>query len=145
MKTRSADRRQENDLRSKAARWSSGTSLEVCPVAPSPALRFARGRGRTEMVRLRKRHRVLFLAAVIAAVVVPVGFALSLPASQRGLEPRAPGASAAASSVVLAVPAVLPTESPESGRFLAELPDAVKLFAIGTLLVGLATLMRKAG
>jgi hypothetical protein len=72
---------------------------------------------------MRKRYRVLILAALVAALIVPVGFALSLESS-------------------------LPTRSSDtvvrSTVPLPDVPDAAKLFAVGTLLIGLAAFVRKA-
>lgn len=97
-------------------------------------------------MRIRKRFRVLFLSVVIAAVVVPVGFALSL--SSGSVTPQildhAP-AGAAASSVALNVPALVTIDNLQPRGFADELPDAAKLFAVGTLMFGLATLVRKTG
>lgn len=68
---------------------------------------------------MRKRYRVLIFAALVAALVVPVGFALELPISTR---------HASAMAVTSTLPAV---------------PDALKLFAVGTILIGLAAFVRK--
>ena len=77
---------------------------------------------------MRKRYRVLLLAALVAALVVPVGFALSLDstpvATQLIHTGLMPGATAA--------PAVPWT-----------MPDAAKLLGVGTLLFGLAAAVRK--
>ena len=72
--------------------------------------------------RMRKRHRVLFLAALVAALVVPVGFALSLDST--------PVIRSAVAS-----PALLPSWS---------MPDGAKLFVVGIVLFGLAAAVRKA-
>ena len=78
---------------------------------------------------MRKRYRVL-LFAVLAALVVPVGFALSLDstpvAAQFVHQALLPGAVAA--------PALPWTWS---------MPDAAKLLGVGTLLFGLAAAVRK--
>jgi hypothetical protein len=74
---------------------------------------------------MRKRYRVLFLAALVAALVVPVGFALSLDST--------PIASEVVQSAV-AAPAVFPSWS---------MPDAAKLFIVGTVLFGLAAAVKK--
>jgi hypothetical protein len=96
---------------------------------------------------MRKRIRILMLAAMVAAVVVPVGFALSL-------DPRTQ-ATAPPSSLQLPLSAVT-----ESSRFAATstafaatttaamsawpaIPDAAKLFVAGTVLCGLAAAMRR--
>lgn len=71
---------------------------------------------------MRKRYRVLILAALVAALVVPVGFALSLESP-------------------------VPTRSSDvvtRQLFLPELPDTAKLFIVGSLLIGLAAFVRKA-
>ncbi len=74
---------------------------------------------------MRKRYRVLVLAALVAALVVPVGFALSL-------ESPAPRDRVASTSVV-----AVPTLN-------LSVPDSAKLFIVGTVLFGLAAFVRKA-
>jgi hypothetical protein len=74
---------------------------------------------------MRKRYRVLLLAALVAALVVPVGFALSIDST--------PMTSRFAHPVVS--PAILPSWS---------MPDAAKLFFVGSVLFGLAAAVRKA-
>lgn len=73
---------------------------------------------------MRKRYRVLVLAALVAALVVPVGFALSLESPV----PRTPMSSTAVDASVLLYP----------------VPDAAKLLLVGTMLFGLAAFVRKA-
>ena len=79
---------------------------------------------------MRKRYRVLLLAVLVAALVVPVGFALSVDSTpvatvvHTGLLPSAVPAPA------------LPWTMP--------VPDAAKLLGVGTLLFGLAAAVRKA-
>ena len=75
---------------------------------------------------MRKRYRVLILAALVAALVVPVGFALSL-------ESPAPRAQVSSVAVAVATPAIP-----------ASVPDSAKLFVVGTVLFGLAAFVRKA-
>jgi hypothetical protein len=75
---------------------------------------------------MRKRYRVLFLVSLVAALVVPVGFALSLDSN--------PATSDFVRSAVES-PALLPSWS---------MPDAVKLFLVGAVLFGLAAVVRKA-
>jgi hypothetical protein len=90
---------------------------------------------------MRKRFRVLLLAAIVAAIIVPVGFALSL-------EPVG-GATYHASSNAPA--AMMVTTIPLDGgavdgwfaRF-PTVPDPVKLVIIGTSFFGLAAIVRKA-
>jgi hypothetical protein len=77
---------------------------------------------------MRKRYRVLILAAVVAALGVPVGFALSLDSTPVATQfihvGLLPGAA-----VQPAVP--------------WSMPDAAKLLGVGTLLFGLAAAVKK--
>jgi hypothetical protein len=93
------------DLRPVVFKNGRGTSLEV------------------DSAEMRKRYRVLVLAAIVAALVVPVGFALSL---------EAPMPAHTASD---AVAHVTPLEW---------LPDSAKLLLVGATLFGLAAFVRKA-
>jgi hypothetical protein len=97
------------------------------------------------MVRIRKRFRVLILSAIVAGVVVPVGFALSVPSDSIAPRTREDRSVAATTSVALTVPALVSTTDTVPGPFLDDVPDAAKLFLIGSLLVGVATAVRKAG
>jgi hypothetical protein len=72
---------------------------------------------------MRKRYRVLILAALVAAFVVPVGFALSLESPM-----PTHSTDSMVSSVVL----------------FPNVPDSAKLLTVGTLLIGLAACVRKA-
>jgi hypothetical protein len=94
------------------------------------------------MNAMRKRFRVLVLAAIIAAVVVPVGFALSRESDAVAVTPHMQGAavvaSAIAAPVVVARDRSVPTSLPPS------LPDGAKLLFVGTVLFGLAAAMRRA-
>ena len=74
---------------------------------------------------MRKRYRVLLFAALVAAFVVPVGFALSLDST--------PVAAQIVHTGVVS-PVVLPSWS---------MPDAAKLFVVGTVLFGLAAAVRR--
>ena len=77
---------------------------------------------------MRKRYRILLLASLVVAFIVPFGFAFSLDsapiATQFVYSNMLPGAIAA------------PT-------FPWAMPDAAKLFGAGTLLFGLAAVVRK--
>jgi len=86
-----------------------GTSLEVTP-------------------GMRKRYRVLMMAALVAALTVPVGFALSVD--------NAPVATQFI-HVGLLPGATTPVTPPWT------MPDSAKLFGVGTLLFGLAAALKK--
>jgi len=100
---------------------------------------------------MRKRYRILVFAALVAALVVPVGYALSVEStpsgaysqSTLGLPAVATGTATPAAAAV-ATPIVITSAAPAT--FLAPLrvPDAAKLFGIGTVLFGLAAIVRKA-
>lgn len=101
---------------------------------------------------MRKRYRVLLIAAIVAALVVPVGYALSLE-SQPSPRPTVIGQTAlsiAPAAAVVAAPVLVHARetstnasgaTPLSGR---EMPGAGKLFLVGTILFGLSALVRKA-
>jgi hypothetical protein len=74
---------------------------------------------------MRKRYRVLLLAALVAALIVPVGFALSLDST--------PMTTDFVYSTVTA-PASLPSWP---------VPDAAKLLVVGSVLFGLAAAVKK--
>jgi hypothetical protein len=100
-------------------------------------------------VKVRKRYRVLVLAAIVAAVVVPVGYALSIEPqpianyARAGLGSTAPSASLVASSVVVRTTSSS-SRSPIADPVLRPVPDSVKLLLVGTVLFGLAAMLRKA-
>jgi len=88
-------------------------------------------------------------AALVAALVVPVGYALSVestpvPAQARraAIAPVAPrGVPAAA---VVAAPIRIPTDVDRELPVIHSVSDAAKLFGIGAVLFGLAAAVRKA-
>jgi hypothetical protein len=95
---------------------------------------------------MRKRFRVLILAAIAAAVVVRVGFALSLqsgPLHAPGVPPSAvimiSTVSTSASAPALLGASVY-TRVPQS----PQVPDGATLLVLGTLLIGLAAAVRRA-
>src|SRR3954470_6943591 len=98
---------------------------------------------------MRKRYRVLIFAALVAALVVPVGYALSVestPAATTHTHYAAvvpTGASAAAAAAV-AAPIAIRTAGPVSAFPVSQVPDAAKLLGVGTVLFGLAAAVRKA-
>jgi hypothetical protein len=90
----------------------------------------------------RKRLRILLLAAIVAALAVPVGFALSL-------DPAPPAHSVHYVATSVATPAALPalvgtSESIAAVASVHTAQDAVKLLLVGTVLLGLAAAVRKA-
>ena len=89
---------------------------------------------------LRKRYRVLLLAALVVALTVPLGFALSVPpsASPSVVERRTD--SIAASVTMPTRMAVTSTAIPAGSRQMLE---AIKLVALGSLLMGCASIARK--
>src|SRR5207248_3202185 len=93
---------------------------------------------------MRKRYRVLLLAAIVAAFVVPVGFALSLEsgAVTPHVQYRAPVATT--THLLANAPVLVPVPSPTPASESPSVPDGVKLFAVGTALVGLAAVVRRA-
>lgn len=103
---------------------------------------------------MRKRHRVLIFVALVAALVVPVGYALSVesPAPARVRAGYATDIPARALSEipavsVVATPVTISLNGAASAAPSSALPfasDSVKLFGIGTLLFGLAAFVRKA-
>ncbi len=100
---------------------------------------------------MRKRFRVLFIAAVVAALVVPFGYALSVetqPQPSSTVLARAGMAKTAAATIVVApmliragaTPAGASATLPAPNRAV---PDAGKLLLVGTVLFGLSALVRK--
>jgi hypothetical protein len=87
---------------------------------------------------MRKRYRILMFAALVAALAVPVGYAVSLesaPFTTRAHD-RALGSVAAAAAL-----APITLRSPHPDR---PVPDAAKLLGVGTILFGLAAALRRA-
>src|SRR5258705_4525314 len=103
-------------------------------------------------MRIRKRFRVLILAAGAAVIAVPVGLSLTLEPGTRsrvGVSAHAVSAgpyrsivvptSISGSASVLLAPIQSQDGSPQG------LGDAARLFLVGTLLVGSAASVRKSG
>ena len=91
---------------------------------------------------MRKRYRILFLAAIVAALVVPVGFALSLESVATTSRVRYATAASTAHAV-LSAPVLMPVR-PTPASLLQLVPDGAKLFAVGTVLFGVAAIVRRA-
>ena len=93
------------------------------------------------MITYRKRYRILILAALVAAVIVPLGFALSVDSTP------AVGASAAGNVGIVAASAktyalTLP-QAEQPRTFFPQLPDGIKLLFVGSALFGLAGAIRR--
>src|SRR2546425_1139807 len=101
---------------------------------------------------MRKRYRVLMLAATAAALIVPVGFALSLesapvtPQARFAAAVPAPAERVIPTAAATALTAPISTHfvSPAAGSLFEAVPDAAKLLCVGTVLFGLAAAIRKA-
>jgi hypothetical protein len=96
------------------------------------------------MLVMRKRFRVLMLAALVAALVVPVGFALSLE-SAPGWRTTHPAAFASdVSTFAASVVVPVSTATGVTHSFARPFLDATKLLVVGSVLIGLAAVVRKA-
>ena len=95
-------------------------------------------------VMRRKRFRVVLLAALVAAFVVPVGFALSLE-STTGWRTTRPAAPAPSASIAVASSIVVSRSTGAAPLWSLPVPDAAKLLIIGSVLIGLAAAVRKVG
>jgi len=84
---------------------------------------------------MRKRYRVLILVAVVAAFIVPVGFALSL-------ESPSPDASLSSTALVTSA-ALLQPVSNAAALVLRPVPNGAWLLLVGTLLLGFAAFVRR--
>jgi hypothetical protein len=89
---------------------------------------------------MRKRTRVLLLIALVAAIIVPVGFALSLESGERAVS-AVHGVVPVAQIRTANAPVVATTTSAMTS--LPEVPEGAKLLVIGTGLFGLAAAMRR--
>jgi hypothetical protein len=93
----------------------------------------------------RKRYRVLVFASLVAAFVVPVGFALSLETGP-GWRSKALPETLAGSAGITATVVVPRSDATQIVRSASHpVPDAAKLFIVGSALICLAAAVRKAG
>jgi hypothetical protein len=95
------------------------------------------------MQSMRKRYRVLLLAAIVAAFIVPVGFALSLESGAAAPRIRY-GAPVPVTHAVVSAPALIAAPPAAAPAIPNVIPDGAKLFVAGTVLVGLAAIFRRA-
>jgi hypothetical protein len=90
---------------------------------------------------MRKRYRVLIFAALVAALIVPVGYALSIESRPKTTNAR----YAAVVPTAVAAPVIIRHAGDvSSAPVLSPVNDAVKLVFVGTILFGLAAAVRKA-
>ena len=103
---------------------------------------------RGKIREMRKRYRVLVFAALVAALVVPVGYALSIDSKPKPKTTHARyEVMPATAANVVAAPVMLPhmtTVADTSASEMVPMFDAAKLLCIGTVLFGLAAALRKA-
>jgi hypothetical protein len=86
---------------------------------------------------------VLLLTAMIAIVVVPVGFALSVPRGSIGAPIHFGPADDVASTIPPPVTLVGSVDHPVIRSPFSSAPEVVRLIAVGALLFGLAAALRK--
>jgi len=89
---------------------------------------------------MRKNLRVVTLAAVVVAVAVPVGFALSLD-PRAGAVPAERDLIPSAQVITRSAPFLATTTAAVSG--LPDLPEGAKLLVIGGVLFAAAAAMRR--
>ncbi|PYR62605.1 MAG: hypothetical protein DMF91_06160 [Acidobacteria bacterium] len=92
---------------------------------------------------MRKRYRVLLLAAIVAALIVPVGFALSLESDSGRVSPHTRAVNATAKPTPVSTFVLMRTSNPLLAPGLPALPEGARLFFVGTALFGLAAVMRR--
>ena len=101
------------------------------------------------MPRLRRRFRVLIFAALVAALVVPLGFALSLEsAPERTMNDASSRSATAAAPLAMKIESGAPRASDRRAAITERdrypISDTVVLLALGTVLLGLAAAVRRA-
>ena len=100
-----------------------------------------------KMPAIRKRYRILLFAAVVVALAVPVGYTLSLEAVPSLGRSVQPAARPIASSPVVLQARNVNAASPSgrtSSRWVPQGFDAAGLLIVGTVLFGLAAVVRRA-
>jgi NADH:ubiquinone oxidoreductase subunit 6 (subunit J) len=94
---------------------------------------------------MRKRYRVLVFAALVAALVVPVGYALSIETKPKTTHATRYKPVPTSHVTVVAAPVMIPRAGEATSETtLSPVSDAAKLLCIGTVLFGLAAAVRKA-
>jgi hypothetical protein len=89
---------------------------------------------------MRKRLRILMLAAIVAAIVVPFGFALSNDGSDHTVAALTRPAAVPDSTLSVGAGPVAATATLIG---LPQIPEGAKLFAIATVLFAAAAAMRR--
>lgn len=92
---------------------------------------------------MRKRFRVVILAAVVAAAAVPMGLALTVDSRVKKASAFVPAGIPAITSAVVTVQGVSFGHSGVASP-LPVLPDSLKLFGMGAVLFGLAAGVKRA-
>lgn len=90
---------------------------------------------------VRKSYRVLLLAALVVALTVPLGFALSIPQSPSSSVVERRIDSIAAS---VRMPANVSVTSSANRAGSRQLLETLKLLAVGSLLIGCASIAKRA-
>ncbi len=95
---------------------------------------------------MRKRYRVLILAAIVAAFVVPVGFALSLESGAAGttVRPVTLGSSTTPSAARVVAPVAHRGTADAKREAPWPVSDGAALLVAGSALFAIATAMRRA-
>jgi len=84
------------------------------------------------------------LATIVGAFMVPVGFALSLESGAATPHVRYGATVPAAQTALVSAAVVHPIYPAAPQSSPAPVPEGAKLFAVGTVLVGLAAVARRA-
>jgi hypothetical protein len=92
---------------------------------------------------MRKRYRVLTLAAIVTLLVVPFGLALSIQSDPFNTPPRAAAGTGIVTSTSISASAVLGRRPDVEGWRWSRVPDGASLVGLGTLLIGLAAAVRR--
>jgi hypothetical protein len=88
-----------------------------------------------------RKFRVLIFAAIVAALVVPVGFALSIESGP--FQTSGAASAGIVASMSVSAPIVLGRSRHTAPRW-PQVSDGASLFGLGTLLIGLAVAVRRA-
>ena len=92
---------------------------------------------------MRKRIRIVFLAALVAAIIVPLGFALSTESVADRATSSAHGVVPFSQVVMVHPHTPVVASTGAAATTVPEVPEGAKLLAIGTALFGVAAAMRR--